>query len=69
EHTRIGGLGSAVAEVMAEEGLRVALLRLGLPDRFSRDYGNQENVLRVAGLEPEMLVERVRERLRVAMAV
>ncbi|MBV8074478.1 MAG: transketolase [Candidatus Eremiobacteraeota bacterium] len=65
EHTRIGGLGSAVAEVLAEHGCGVPLLRLGFPDRFSRDYGNQEHVLSVAGLQPADLRERVRERLRV----
>jgi transketolase len=69
EHTRIGGLGSAVAEVMAEEGIRASLLRLGFPDVFSRDYGNQDHVLAMAGLRVEDLCEQVRTRLRVSVAV
>jgi transketolase len=69
EHTIIGGLGSAVAEVLAESDVRARLVRMGLPDRFSRDYGNQENVLRVAGLLPDNLRDRVREQLRLPMAV
>ncbi|MBV8600431.1 MAG: transketolase [Candidatus Eremiobacteraeota bacterium] len=69
EHTRVGGLGSAVAEVLAERGAGVPLLRLGLADRFSRDYGNQDHVLSVAGLQPVDLRERVRERLLVGAGV
>lgn len=34
-HTIIGGLGSAVAEVMAEEGLARKLLRIGLKDTYA----------------------------------
>lgn len=35
EHTVIGGLGGAVAEVLAEAGLAVPLRRIGLRDRFA----------------------------------
>ncbi len=35
EQTIIGGLGSAVAEVIAEESLDVKLKRLGIPDEFT----------------------------------
>lgn len=45
-HNVIGGLGSAVAEVMAEAGSGKPLRRLGLPDRYahgaSRSYLMQE---------------------------
>ncbi len=34
-HSVIGGLGSAVAETMAETGCGVRLRRLGLPDRYA----------------------------------
>jgi len=34
-HSVIGGLGSAVAEVMAEQGARARLVRLGVPDRYA----------------------------------
>ena len=34
-HTIVGGLGSAVAEVMAEEGLGKKLVRLGLKDTYA----------------------------------
>lgn len=35
EHNIIGGLGSAVAEILAEEGAAVKLKRLGIPDEYS----------------------------------
>jgi len=53
-HTVLGGLGSATAEVMAEAGLGQRLLRLGLPDRYahgaSRGYLMRENGLDAAAL-------------------
>ncbi|MDR0854977.1 MAG: transketolase family protein [Christensenellaceae bacterium] len=35
DHTIIGGLGSAVAEVIADYGKAAAFLRLGIPDKWS----------------------------------
>ncbi len=35
DHNIIGGLGSAVAEVIAEEGLHVPFKRIGVPDEFA----------------------------------
>jgi transketolase len=43
EHSIIGGLGGAVAEVLAEApGVRVAFKRIGLPSEFSPHIGGQE---------------------------
>ncbi|MDE1145429.1 MAG: transketolase C-terminal domain-containing protein [Azospirillaceae bacterium] len=50
EHTRIGGLGSAVAELLAETDGAPRLLRLALPDAFPEGYGSQDNLLSLAGL-------------------
>jgi transketolase len=35
EHNRVGGLGAAVAEVLAESGVRARLHRHGIPDEYS----------------------------------
>lgn len=45
EHSIIGGLGSAVAEVIAENGLGVKLQRIGINDEFTHQIGSQ-NYLR-----------------------
>jgi transketolase len=63
EHGRIGGLGSAVLESLSDAGLTSPVLRLALPDRFSRDYGSQEHVLEVAGLGVESIAGAVRSRV------
>lgn len=53
-HSTIGGLGSAVAEVMAEHGIGNRLVRLGIPDTFlhgsSRNYLMREVGIDAAGL-------------------
>jgi len=47
EHTVIGGLGSAVAEVIAEAGFPTPkrFRRIGIPDVFPDQYGNQDSLL------------------------
>ncbi len=42
EHNIINGLGSAVAEVIAESGKAVKFKRIGIPDTFSHYIGNQD---------------------------
>jgi transketolase len=43
EHSILGGLGSAVAELLAEScESRVAFKRLGIPNAFIREVGNQD---------------------------
>jgi len=59
EHSRIGGLGSAVAELLIDNRLPTPLLRLALPDRFPEDYGSQEHLLEVAGLDPKGIAQSV----------
>ena len=50
EHAVMGGAGSAVAESLAEQGIVVPLLQLGLSDRFI-DHGEQAELLRAEGLD------------------
>ena len=42
EHNIIGGLGSAIAEVIAESGKAVRFQRIGIPDIFIHTVGSQE---------------------------
>jgi transketolase len=48
EHTIIGGLGSAVAEVIAEANFDPAkrFKRIGIPDVFPDEYGSQESLMK-----------------------
>lgn len=62
EHSIIGGLGGAVAEVLAElPGMKPRLVRLGLREGFSCEVGDQEYLRKKYGLSPEAIVQRVRE--------
>lgn len=59
EHSVIGGLGSAVAEVLAESGTSVIFKRIGVPDRFTKVIGNQEYMRRANGLSVEQITETI----------
>jgi 1-deoxy-D-xylulose-5-phosphate synthase len=50
ENVTLGGAGSAVAELLASEGLQVPLLQIGIPDRFI-EHGSRETCLAAAGLD------------------
>jgi 1-deoxy-D-xylulose-5-phosphate synthase len=56
-----GGAGSAVAEVLASDGLAVPLLMLGLPDHFV-EHGDPQQLLADCGLDAAGLVNAVRAR-------
>ena len=45
-----GGAGSAVAELLAHEGISLPFLHLGLPDAFQR-HASREELLAEAGLD------------------
>jgi len=42
EHSVIGGLGSAISEVLAEHNISIPYKRIGVPDRFTECIGLQE---------------------------
>ena len=58
EHTIIGGLGSAVAELLAEAnfGQPKRFKRIGLPDVFPDEYGTQDSLMQKYHLSSENLV-------------
>ena len=58
EHSIIGGLGSAVAEFVAEEAPGIRIKRIGFEDTFSI-LGKYENILRHYQLHPAGIAEKV----------
>ena len=62
EHTVIGGLGSAVAEFLAEH-CPVPVLRNGVHDEFGRS-GKAQAVLEAYGLTPAGIADQVRQALK-----
>jgi transketolase len=65
EHSITGGLGSAVAEILAELPGSAPLIRIALPPRFSSLVGDQDHLRRAHGLDPEAISARVLEQLEV----
>jgi transketolase len=65
EHTIIGGLGSAVAETLAEADFYTPkrFKRIGIPDVFPDKYGSQATLLARYGITAEGAVAEVRKLL------
>jgi transketolase len=60
EHSIVGGLGSAVAEVLAESSDRkVPFKRLGLPPTFTCEVGSHDYLLSKYSLSPEGILARL----------
>jgi transketolase len=59
DHSVIGGLGSAVAEIIAEAGKGVFFKRIGLQD-FSNGYGTYMQVKKMNGIGLERICDEVR---------
>ncbi|MBI2442236.1 MAG: transketolase [Lentisphaerae bacterium] len=66
EHTLIGGLGSAVAEVLLESSLAGSFRfkRLGFPDVFTEELGSQNDIMKKYGLDSENLVKTAQALIR-----
>jgi transketolase len=65
EHSVIGGLGSAVAEVLAEaDGVSVPFQRIGFPSAFSPYIGSQDFLRAQHGLTVEQVSERLERMLK-----
>jgi len=66
EHTRIGGLGSAILEFcndeMPQETLKIS--RIGIPDKFGDQYGSQDTLLAHWGITVDGLSAAMRKRLK-----
>jgi transketolase len=60
EHSVLGGLGSAIAEISCEFA-SVRILRVGVQDRFSQHCGTYEYLLKEHGLDRPTIETRIRE--------
>ena len=65
ENVIAGGAGSAVSECLAQHGVEVGLLHLGLPDAWI-EQATQEQQLEEAGLSVSQIVQRIRAQQPVA---
>lgn len=64
EHNVLGGLGGAVAEIMAElRGSRARLLRIGLDDTYAIRVGDQKYLRDQYGMSGARIAARIEEEL------
>ena len=64
EHNIIGGLGGAVAEVLAEGGVGVPFKRIGLPDTYVHIVGSHDWLLDRFGFSPESIAQVAKNLLK-----
>ncbi len=60
DHNVLGGLGSAVAEVVVESGKGCAFKKLGVPDKFA-PIGLHEDIMAELGIDANGIIAAVRE--------
>ncbi len=64
EHSLIGGFGSAVAEWAVDNGYDTRkLIRVGTPDKFFKESGEQEHARERLGLPGHQIADRVLAKL------
>ena len=64
EQSVIGGLGSACAEVLAENGVSVPFRRVGIPDQFCENLGDWTYTREQVGLTRSNVAQTIREMLK-----
>lgn len=65
EHSIIGGLGSAAAEVILENGADACVFeRMGLRDKFCKGYGSHKDLKEMNGLSKEDIKNRAKALLK-----
>jgi len=63
EHSVIGGLGSAVCEIVAESGARAQVTRFGILDEFTCKVGNCAELRKYYHMNSDSLVEFIKGKL------
>ena len=65
EHSIIGGIGSAIAEILAEQEQPRRLMRFGLPDSFCRQYGSRDYLHKLNQLDANYIATAIQQKLLV----
>lgn len=60
EHSIHGGLGSTLADIIAENGLKARLTKFGIKDYFTKGCGSYEYAIKYHGLDFEFIEARLK---------
>lgn len=64
EHSILGGLGSSVSEVVAENDDKVLFRRIGIPDSYAHVVGSHEYLRDIYSLTPDKIAEKIRDSVK-----
>jgi len=64
EHCVTGGLGSSLLEWVSDSGRKVSVERIGVPDKFIHELGNQAYTRRNTGIDVSGIVAKIRRMSR-----
>lgn len=64
EHNILGGLGTAVAEVLAQQPAKARLLRIGMENAYCTAVGSQDHLRKIYGMNGEQIARRISEELK-----
>jgi transketolase C-terminal domain/subunit len=61
EQTLSGGFGSAICEVMCDNGIKSDVLRIGLPERYIFENANRDYLIDNNGLSVNSICDKIRK--------
>jgi transketolase len=61
EHLIDGGLGSIIAEIIADKNLKLPLKRLAIPDKYCYTYGGREAIRKTIRLDTKSVVDSIKK--------
>lgn len=64
EHNIIGGIGSSIADVIAENNLNCKLHKIGLNDTFATGYGTYNEIKKMNNLDSESIYNIIKDKLK-----
>ena len=62
EHLLAGGMGSAIAEILVDEGISTPLLRIGQDDKFVFDLGGRQAIWEAHGLDIPSIIKQIKDK-------
>jgi transketolase len=60
EHSISGGIGSIIAEIIAENNLNLSLKRIGIKNRFTQKCGSYEYVIQEHELDEQSIIKEIK---------
>ena len=64
EHSIIGGIGSAIAELLPEYNKKILFKRFGIPDIFVKEVGDRDFLLEKYSLNPKLIADDIMKILK-----